>query len=170
MPGQPNGRPRASQRTCAGVVDALRQRRIHLGLSAVDVARAMGVSPRSVYAWEDGARSPDAHALERYAEAVSTTLLIGPVIDVDHVAVERVAAGTAPWRSLNHDERHAAFALLRDRGLTRTAIARQYGLSWTAATDLESAYQRAAGHAEDAPNVRPSVVPQSEGDAGREAA
>ncbi len=52
----------------------LRRRRLDLGLSTHMVGRAVGVSRRAVWMWENGQRTPDLLTVRRWVEALGLDL------------------------------------------------------------------------------------------------
>lgn len=118
----------------APIVAALRRRREQLRLTHADVAPAIGVTARTVKAWEYAERTPNPAQIEAWAAAVGATIdLIVDVTtvrpDVDDVLVERACAGRAEWADLNRLERRAAWNKLTGRGWAPTRIGLFFDLS-----------------------------------------
>lgn len=63
----------------AGLGERVRRGRIDARLTRVELARAVGVAPRTVHRWEDGTRIPETHLVAPLARAlgVSADTLLG---------------------------------------------------------------------------------------------
>lgn len=130
----------------AGIVLALRERRLHLGRTYDQVAAIMGVGSTTVWAWERGMRSPDAHMLEAWATALDTTIHVHThEPDIDDVAIERACAGTYPWARLTTTERVAAVRQLLAGGWTRSSISRHFGIGHLTVANYATGAPRPAG-------------------------
>lgn len=150
----------------APIVEALKQRRLAMGLSRREVAQQLHVATATVGQWERGERTPDAWTLERYAQAVSATLRCcgrGPVLDSgwttractaccepaihpplpdsttldSEVLVERACRGEATWTQLNRGQRIEVYRRLRKRGWGHHRIAKYLHVSWDTVAGLD---------------------------------
>src|SRR4051812_34013846 len=90
----------------------IRIRRDELGISAAELARAVGVSPQAVSNWENqAARSPAKAHLRKIAETLSLKLeqLLGPVQSAQESEEARLLE---VFRSLSSADRRVALRLL----------------------------------------------------------
>lgn len=73
-------------RTISDTANAVRGRRLELGLSQSELARRAGVSRKWVNEFESGKPSAELHLVMRVLDAVGLRLAIEPVADADPAA------------------------------------------------------------------------------------
>lgn len=105
----------------------LRRARVRSGQDERALARAVGVRPRELKAWEDGEIRPDDEALVRYAQACGTTpddlLRRRDTVEIDlHTGAMRVGSSVArlDWRNTSNTMvLHTYLGLVREQRSVR---------------------------------------------------